>query len=954
MGLLTFACCLWGGLIPVATAQIPWRTGASATPTQTAADVADNLARIVQSGVQHFVVQFAQPLSPAQREQVRSAGLEIQGYLGANAFIVGVTGGVDAAAVMAVAAPIHVSELDPLRKEHPFLAAGNTPTWAIVPADADAPVELAGQTWIAAYMLFHEDVPLAGGRQVAEAHHAVVRSELKSVNGLVIELPLVEVDALAAEDTVLYLEPALPPFMETNNGNRAITGADIVQAAPYNLDGSGVTVMVYDGGYALASHVDFQGRLTVRDASGLSSHATHVSGTIGGAGVANPLYKGMAPGVTIESYGFEQVGGLHQGFLYSDPGDLEADYGDAINNYGADISNNSIGTNTASNGFPCSWEGDYGVTSSVIDAVVRGSLSAGQPYRIIWANGNERFSGRCGTLYHTTAPPACAKNHITVGALNSNDDSVTTFTSWGPADDGRMKPDISAPGCEVGSDNGVTSCSAVGTTSYTTFCGTSMACPTVTGLSSLILQDYRAQFPGQPDPRNSTLKVLLAHNAQDIVTPGPDYQSGYGSVRIQPTIDFLRTGQFAEDQVDQGGVVRLLLVVDPNTPELKVTMAWDDPPGTPLVNPALVNDLDLVVLDPSGTQHFPWTLGGLANPSAPAVQTQANHVDNIEQVYVAAPVAGVWTVEVHGYNVPQGPQVYSIATSPGATGDCNGNGVNDLEDIANGTSQDCNGNSVPDECEPQADCNNNGQPDFCDIFDGTSSDCNNNGIPDECETDCNGNGVPDDCDIAAGTSADCNANGIPDECDIAAGTSSDCNGNGVPDDCDIAAGTSPDCNGNGVPDDCDIAAGTSNDCNTNGIPDECETDCNNNGVPDDCDVANGTSTDCNNNLIPDECEPDCNGNGIPDDCDIASGFSQDANGDGFPDECDTLYVNAAATGDASGFTWGDAFVNLDDALTLAASNAGIVQVWVATGTYTPAQPDPNGVFSVRDGLALYG
>jgi hypothetical protein len=133
---------------------------------------------------------------------------------------------------------------------------------------------------------------------------------------------------------------------------------------------------------------------------------------------------------------------LQEGFLYTDPGDLEADYGEAINLYGADISNNSIGSNTAPNGFPCDWEGNYGVTAATIDGVVRGSVS-GAPFRIVWSNGNERGSGRCGTTYVTTAPPACAKNHITVGALNSNDDSVTSFTSWGPTDDGRIKPDVS-------------------------------------------------------------------------------------------------------------------------------------------------------------------------------------------------------------------------------------------------------------------------------------------------------------------------------------------------------------------------------------------------------------------------------------------------------------------------------------------------------------------------------
>jgi hypothetical protein len=133
---------------------------------------------------------------------------------------------------------------------------------------------------------------------------------------------------------------------------------------------------------------------------------------------------------------------------------------------------------------------------------------------------------------------------------------------------------------------------------------------------------------------------------------------------------------------------------------------------------------------------------------------------------------------------------------------------------------------------PITDCNGNGVADNCDIADGTSGDGNENGIPDECETiDCNGNGVNDSDDIADGTSSDCNGNAIPDECDIADGTSSDCDGNGQPDECQ-----SNDCNGNGVPDNCDIADGTSEDCDGDGTPDECEPDSDGNGIIDDCEV----------------------------------------------------------------------------------------------------------------------
>ena len=99
---------------------------------------------------------------------------------------------------------------------------------------------------------------------------------------------------------------------------------------------------------------------------------------------------------------------------------------------------------------------------------------------------------------------------------------------------------------------------------------------------------------------------------------------------------------------------------------------------------------------------------------------------------------------------------------------------------------------------PKVDCNGNGVPDDRDIADGASTDCDSNGFPDECDPDCNGNGVPDDCDIADGTSTDCDANGFPDECDP------DCNGNGVADSCEIADGTARNLNDNDVLDECEL------------------------------------------------------------------------------------------------------------------------------------------------------
>lgn len=617
----------------------------------------------------HVVLQFKKLPDAKEKEKLEAKGVTLLRYLGENSFFAHVKDGKKAKDQANKSGLQAASQVKRNWKLHPRLIRGDVPDYAKFPRalapghepknKADKKAAAAQEEILALYMIFHADVDLAKtGVAIIGNHGGTVRALLHSINGAVIWLPSGNLQALADEDAVQWIEPPLPPMSTTNDGVRAAIQANLLNAPPYSLDGTGIQVMVYDGGTALASHTDFDGRLFVRDNSDLSDHATHVAGIIGGSGAnLNGLYAGMAMGVNIQSFGFEHDG--TGAFLYTNPGDLEADYSKAISTYGVVIANNSIGTNLALNGSPCDWEGDYGATDMLIDAIALGSL--GSPMRIIWANGNERGVGRCGIEYHTTAPPACAKNHITVGAINSNDDTMTTFSSWGPTDDGRIKPDVCAPGCQVGGDNGITS--TIGTGGYGVMCGTSMAAPAVTGVAALLLQDWKSLLPEEPLPRNSLLKVFFTHTAMDLGTTGPDYKFGYGAVRGVDAIQFMHTGNFAQNTIEHGQEqLYFVHVSEPNSP-LKVTMAWDDPPGAVNTIPQLVNDLDLKVISPTGVSYYPWTLDP-ANPSSAAVRTQADHLNNIEQVVVDSAESGTWRIVIRGYSVPSGPQSFSIAASP--------------------------------------------------------------------------------------------------------------------------------------------------------------------------------------------------------------------------------------------------------------------------------------------------
>ena len=347
-------------------------------------------------------MQLDQPVTDELRAALSGAGVTLLHSLGENAFFAALSSaGVDSPRLGAVRSLVHAEAIRVEHKLHPRLVGGGAPEHAQLGIDA------LGRMMVAAYVVFHPDVPLDAGIAAMERLGVTVRDSVSVVNTLVVELPLATLPALAAEDVVQWIEPPLPRMSEWNDSARPRIGADVAQAAPYNLSGAGVTVLVYDAGTARATHQDFGGRLTVRDASGLITHATHVSGTIGGSGAASGgLRRGMAPGVTLQSYGFQYDGtGI---FLYTNPGDIQADYNQAINSFGADIANNSIGSNTETNGFPCEIQGDYGVTDQLIDNIVRGSL--GTPFRIVWANGNERQGSRCDVEgfgdYYSIAPPA--------------------------------------------------------------------------------------------------------------------------------------------------------------------------------------------------------------------------------------------------------------------------------------------------------------------------------------------------------------------------------------------------------------------------------------------------------------------------------------------------------------------------------------------------------------------
>ncbi len=462
---------------------------------------------------------------------------------------------------------------------------------------------------------------------------------------------------LAETDAVLWIETAKPEPREENNSSRDNIGATTVQAAPYNLDGLGIVVAEWDGGFAFAGHQDFSGRITQLGSASVRDHATHVAGTVMGDGTrSGGTYRGMAPAAEL----------LTQ-LWWSSASEAADEYAE-VEAMTARIATNSWGYGVSDPATQPSCEammGNYFSENTTLDNLVRGS--GGHPINIVWSAGNERsassqYCGYIGWTYGTIGALATAKNVITVGAINSNNSTMTSFSSWGPTDDGRLKPDVVAPGCQIGSDGGVTSCGAGG--GYVVMCGTSMAAPAVSGVIALMIQQRRAVFGYGNDVWPSTIKGILVNTASDLGTIGPDYGYGHGRTDAVKACTKIGIGEpsYAQGEISTSGLIQYDLTVPSGSPGLRVTLAWDDPGGTAIAGKDLKNDLDLVLIDPFDVQQNAWVL----NPSSPsaAATRGLNRRDNVETAEITNPTPGLWKARVIGYDIPVGPQKYSIVFTP--------------------------------------------------------------------------------------------------------------------------------------------------------------------------------------------------------------------------------------------------------------------------------------------------
>lgn len=557
-----------------------------------------------------WLVQFDRPIGRSEREALERKGVRIHGYFPSRALLV--DGSREA--------------LDAVRTSPGVRAVIEQPArWRVDPALRDAPdgaLDLLVET--EAIGPVSAEIERLGGAALTVESDWLLRARLRKD----------AIESLAARTDVRFVQPD-PHFTLRNDTARFVVGGgDAPRPYVRGLKGEGQLVGVADSGVDTASCFFPEGKIAVYvgapgDANG---HGTHVAASIAGDrfgnGTVDP-FDGIAPAAKLFVQDVGEGSGTSLEGIPRDLGRLFLPSYEA----GARIHSDSWGTS----------ENTYGSAARSLDRFV-----ADHPdFLVLVANGND------GPDSKTVGSPATAKNQLAIGAsgTGATSNSIASFSSRGPASDGRIKPTLVAPGVRIASAANGQECAVVERS------GTSMATPIAAGAAALVRQYFtEGWYPGgQPDPASALepsaalLRAVLIAGADRLAAP--EAEAGFGRLDVDGALHFEGEGTRlfvadGEEALETGEAARYTLQLD-QPGDLAVALAWTDRPGVSGAAKALVNDLDLRIYGPDGRV----VLGN----------GRADRVDVEELVVFHDAAPGTYTVEIAGAQIPDGPQSFALA-----------------------------------------------------------------------------------------------------------------------------------------------------------------------------------------------------------------------------------------------------------------------------------------------------
>lgn len=719
-------------------------------PRADALDTLPDVAKVpARNGARYFLVQFHGPVLAEWQQALRDAGAEPLRYVPDYAFITRMQ-----------------PELQAQLRRLPFVrfVGPYKPEWRVHP---NVLKNVAGNGFTDLSILVQPGESIAS--LLAESRKqfpflAVLKETNPGAEKAIVRIPASQLVAfvrfLADRESLGWIERWIEPTVQNNesiwviqSGTRVtgeINSLEYATSAPiwaHDILGTGQLVTMADSGLTdndcffspapAHQNIAAPGALTLDNAlrkvvaynwlpggadndSGnpaIGYHGSHVAGTILGDSNANLSTAtsaghnngdGMAPHAKLivqDIGGIDNLGGI--------PNDLRDLFAQAY----------TAGSRIHSNSWGAGVEGEYTANSFEVDDY---NYRLGEDMLIVFAASNDG-AGVAGDKLtggenDTIGSPGTAKNALTVGALKNGADAsraqtVVWYSSRGNTDDGRTKPDITAPGDAVVSHFGdATACNT------TSMGGTSMATPTIAGAAALARQYFtEGWYPSGTKtatdgfaPTAAALKAVLTAGARALtgdeeycsrwsaafgscgrlatraMLPSPNSISGWGRATLIDSLWFA-TAPTSDVHLKLWDVPNAAGVTTGTTAEytlpsvvagtrLHINLVWSDPPGTLGAAKALVNDLNLEVIAPNGTTIYrgnQWAATANQQPRESAAGAAAwDNTNNLEGVQIAAPAAGNYRVRVRGLNVPgyadnfEGRQGYAIAATGNFTQTC--------------------------------------------------------------------------------------------------------------------------------------------------------------------------------------------------------------------------------------------------------------------------------------------
>ncbi|WP_375443570.1 S8 family serine peptidase [uncultured Fibrella sp.] len=393
-------------------------------------------------------------------------------------------------------------------------------------------------------------------------------------------------------------------------------GLQAVQLRYPNLTGSGLTVSIKEQPFD-TTDIDFRGRVVASPvfSQPFTDHANIMTTLLGGAGNTAATSRGVAWGVRLASSSFSTLG----------PDTLPD-----LQRLRISVQNHSYGVGI---------ERFYGPEARAYD--VQTMLEPSLLH--VFSSGNSGLEVPAagppiGSFATLTGEFKQAKNALVVGGVN-NQTVLEARSSRGPTADGRIKPELVAYGNN----------------------GTSESAALVSGTAALLQQSYRNRHGSLP--ASAWVKACLIASAQDTGLPGPDHETGFGSLNALEAVTIAGKGQYQTGMLTNAAPQTFTLTIPPNTARFSVALAWIDPPAVSGATKQLREDLDLWLESiKTGEIIRPWTLSSALQADSLRLPARRgiDRANNVEQVSVSNPTPGTYRVWVQGTYLDT-PQAYAVA-----------------------------------------------------------------------------------------------------------------------------------------------------------------------------------------------------------------------------------------------------------------------------------------------------